>query len=146
MIGLADSTRLLDPDPAKDEFCVAGHRIPGWIRPGQHALSGLISTSALGKDCDLAVKNRLRQPSRVPGPRDPLKLSAEWRQSTILKMVLCAEWRQLQEWRRLAEDNPHGHEIIRLMQVRGDRERQPPADVGTACGNMTNLHVLRRIY
>ena len=57
-------------------------------------------------------------------------------------MVLCAEWRQLQEWRRLAEDNPHGHEIIRLMQVRGDRERQPPADVGTACGNMTNLHVL----
>ena len=28
------------------------------------------------------------------------------------------------------------------MQVRGDREHQPPADVGTACGNMTNLHVL----
>ena len=67
----------------------------------------------------------------LSGPRDPLKLSAEWRQSTILKMVLCAEWRQLQEWRRLAEDNPHGHEIIRLMQVRGDREQQPPADVAS---------------
>ena len=89
------------------------------------------------------IENRgARKPSRVHETRDPLKFSAEWRQSTILKMVLCAEWRQLQEWRRLAEVNPHGYEIIRLMQVRGDREQQPPADVGTACGNMTNLHVL----
>ena len=68
--------------------------------------------------------------------------STEWRQSTILKMLLCAEWRQLQEWRRLAEVNPHGHELVQLMQVRGDRMSQPAAEVKVAFGLMTNLHVV----
>ena len=57
-------------------------------------------------------------------------------------MLLCAEWRQLQEWRRLAEVNPHGHEIVHLMQVRGDRMSQPAAEVKVACGPMTNLHIV----
>ena len=78
------------------------------------------------------------------------KLSAEWRQSTILKMVLCAEWRQLQarckqrfaELRRF-EKQVRGRSAtyVRVFTTADDDRSSRSTKLGARHKNVKNLHV-----
>ena len=100
-------------------------------------LDRLMITSAVGPEADSAVVDRHRK-------RCPVTVH-DWRQSALLKMLLCADWHQLDEWRKIAERDPHGATLVDLVQLRGDPAKQAIDTVRRACGGMTNLHVMLSI-